>query len=883
MRASALNHRRTRAATLLAAIAACVALGGEVRTDRRMVWAHYVPWHTPDNDSLTPLWYVNHTVSDVGANPCRDEIRRAIAQGVDGFFMDVCVRRGHSTFSDIRPFLKAAEGTDFQCAVCLDCKTDVSNQVAELRKMLSLNAMHPNYPKVGGKPVVATYTWHDWTPDEWRRIREGMDAAGMPIWLLANLGLGQKPYDEKLLGEYAKVFDAGYYFGYGVHGPSKARKNEIAADICARRGRLFMPAIAPGYYGGWIHGRNDFYTPFRGIDAIQGGFEAARGTLGANWLHLTTWNDYDETALVPCRLSPGCLPLVRAYADEWKDLPPPERTDIIFTYHREEFSGTVLRFEAMRLPSADASPVEVAGRLRDRDGHVVATLAKKSLGAAWERAEWLVGSSDLAASPVLLPEFAMRDGSGTRRATMPAMFLVRGWLEAPETMRVTFADCADVKGGLSMSYANGQLCAKMSFSGEAPVKRAILYRNDRPLAQFAPDDDGCRAQISLYAHGAGTWTVAAHGGEVAEIVRASCPKGAKLRLDEKSATSIQTPAWARCAVRAVGDRDMRLVISANKARRETSPAELARLRRIAVGGVTFEMAPDMTLYQRTPWNATAGKAQLALYERTPQPADAFWVRFETVDGRAAATSPIWPFAPKATVEYAVLVETPVTLESPSGPDRKPDSAEFRTPFAEWPVKTTRLVTKPASALSIRRAFWPLGGRDGADELANGVNAIGDRAIIGGKLPLRMWPTGPSTIAFDVLHKPVDAKKRTLFRRTGWMDGVSAIFLTEDGRIEASYGEHNTLLTITGRTPLKTGRWTRIAVSFDGVALRILQDGKEDGSGSLSAPIRCYGNCTTYVGPGVVNIEISGKETRCRRQTIPHCLSCATNAIDGMST
>ena len=860
MKANMLHYSLVKSATLLVAMATCASFGGEVKTDRRMVWAHYVPWHTPDNDSLTPLWYVNHTVSDVGANSYRDEIRRATAQGVDGFFMDVCVRRGHSTFSDIRPFLKAAEGTDFQCAVCLDCKTDVSNQVAELKKTLSLNATHPNYPRVDGKPVVATYTWHDWTPDEWRRIREGMDAAGMPVWLLANLGLGQKTSSEKLLDEYAKVFDAGYYFGYGVRGPSKDRKNEIAADICARHGRLFMPAVAPGYYGGWVHGRNDFYTPFRGLDAIQGGFEAARRTSGANWLHLTTWNDYDETALLPCRLSPGCLPLVRAYANAWKDLPQPERADIIFTYHREEFPGTVIRFEAMRLPSADASPVEVAGRLRDKDGHVVATLAKKSLGAAWERAEWLVGSSDLAASPVLVPEFAMRDGNGTRRTKMPAMFLVRGWLEAPETIRAAFEDCADVKGDLSMSYANGLLSARMSFSGEAPVKRAILYRNDRPLAQFAPDD-GCRAQISLYAHGAGTWTVAARGGEVAEIVRASCPKGAKLRLDGSSASSVQTPAWARCAVRAVGGKDMRLAFSANKARREASPAELARLRRIAVGGVTFEMAPDMTLYQRTPWNASAGKAQLALFERAPQPADAFWVRFETVDGRAAATTPIWPFAPEATVEEAVLVETPVTLESPSGPDRKPDSAEFRTPFAEWPVKTTRLVKKPASALSVRRAFWPLGGRDGADDLAEGVNAIGDRAIVGGKLPLRMWPTGPSTIAFDVLHRPAGAKKRTLFRRTGWMDSVSAISLTEDGRIEAAYGEHNTLLAIAGRTPLKADRWTRIAVSFDGVTLQILQDGKEDGSGSLPAPIRCYGNCTAYVGPGVVNVEISGKETR----------------------
>lgn len=46
--------------------------------------------------------------TDVGANPLRDEIRRALDQGVDGFFNDMVAHEGGTTsFWDLRPFLAA--------------------------------------------------------------------------------------------------------------------------------------------------------------------------------------------------------------------------------------------------------------------------------------------------------------------------------------------------------------------------------------------------------------------------------------------------------------------------------------------------------------------------------------------------------------------------------------------------------------------------------------------------------------------------------------------------------------------------------------------------------------------------------------------------------
>ena len=135
-----------------------------------MVWAHYVPWYTPDNASQMSHRFHSYPQEDVGANPFREEIDRALAQGIDGFFHDMVAHKGGMTsYWNLRPFLRAAEGTPFQLGICLDAKTDVAHQVAELVKMLSAYGDHPNYPKWKGSYVVCTYTFLSWKPDEYHQ------------------------------------------------------------------------------------------------------------------------------------------------------------------------------------------------------------------------------------------------------------------------------------------------------------------------------------------------------------------------------------------------------------------------------------------------------------------------------------------------------------------------------------------------------------------------------------------------------------------------------------------------------------------------------------------------------------------------------------------
>ena len=846
---------------------ATAASSGET-SERKMVWAHYVPWHTPDNLSLTQGRYYNWPHDDVTDTPYEDELRRAMAMGIDGFFFDVTAKKGSTSYSDLSNFLKAAEGTDFMCAVCLDVKTDVANQIGELEKMIDLNSRHPNYARFRGKPVVATYTFLQWTPEEWREIREGLRRGGRDMWLIANLGRGYKAYDERLIERYADVFDAAYFFGYNiVREPSISEMNRRTAALCDRRGSFYMPCVGPGYYGAWLNGRNDFYQPYRGLDTAQDRFEAAMG-ISPQWLHLTTWNDHCETSFCPRRLTPGCASLVRAWADELKDAEPPARADVVFAYHREEFAGTLARFEAMRLPSRDGGSLKLGLRLLDASGAIAAELPAKTLsGKTWERVEWLVPTAELAYTPVLVPQAAMKDGEGVRRADLPPLFLVRGWLEDAETVRVSFGDCAPGEASLAVECRGGRVWATLEFAASAEVKRAILMRNGRPLAQFAPGDAEGEAQLALSVAGGGLWGVEPAGGRVVSARRQFCkndPAG-KFRWNERAVKSYATPLWSKGGALVAGGESLELVLSGNKEKRRISAWELANLRTVSAGGFTFTVSPDPTVQTRRPWNAKSGKAKLALFDRPPKPTDVYWVRMECVDGRAFASRPVWPFCGDGgKAAEADIVETPVTIERTSGASGIPNVREFIASYDDLPVKETRVVRRAASPLTVRRAEWRFDG--------TGVNEYGDRMVTGipasayveregggkalkfdGKgsvkprLPLRVWPSGPATISFDVNPSPFDGRRQDIAVRLGWMDAIS-VRITEDGRVEAersAFAKSDTVV-LRGKTPMEPGKWTCVTVSYDGRAMRILLDGRLDAEGECGIA-RVYGNLTVVLG------------------------------------
>lgn len=832
-----------RGLKVLVAVLSLVWGGGTARAadvaNRKMVWAHYVPWFVPENASQMSQRVYDFPQTDVGAHPLRDEIRRALDQGVDGFFNDMVAHEGGRTsFWDLRPYLAAAEGTPFQFGICLDRRVSVAHQVKELVRMLSTYGNHPNYARCGDRFVVCAYTYRAWTPDEWRAIRAGCADAGYPIHVVANIETPFQAFDEKVFAPYAGLFEGAFHFSIMGCGrsPFKSVETEMreADAFCRKNGAAFMPCLWPGYYGGWLPGRCSYYQPFLGFGTLQRRFDAAQA-LNAQWLHVTTWNDHDETTLQTRRLATGNPAIVRAMARAFRGERPAEKTDVVFAYLRENIPGTVLKFEAQRLPSVEKGDVSISGRLLDEDGEIVAGLSERRLADAdWTRVEWLVPTAKLSASHVLTPEFVVRLPSGTRVVTLPPVFQFTGWLANPETVKVSIHDRRPIQSRFALTWQDGILAGKCAFKAEVPLKRAVLYRNERPVTAFTPNR---QTILPVFFNGEGWLDLQVANGRIAHAVKSFETNGAPhFAWTPACLTSKLAPSWMKHTARIETEAKTKLTFTDNRAVRTFAPRDLVRFGELRCGAGTIRLSPDGTLYDLPPLNQKAGRLYVSVWAAQPAPTDDFWVEFEFADGTFAESKVQQPFATDRRPIPMAVVETPVTLDETSGASGTPDAKVFLTPEAAWPVKKTRLVAARVSPFAVRRAAFDFTGAPLARP----------------NLPQRQWPMGPFRLTCTFTPLAADGAAHPILSPNGWNEGPS-LTLASDGRLVAAFagGEGASAFACEVKTaaPLVRGRRVRLTLVNDGRQFRLLVDGVEAGACAVP-PVRVYGNCSPALGPGV---------------------------------
>lgn len=828
--------------TALGVFACCAGtlLAAEL-SGRKVVWAHYVDWNPPQNVSLTAWDNYDTPVHDAGGHPRRDEIARALEMGIDGFLVDVCVvgEKGDSAFWDLRPHLRAAEGTPFQFGICIDSNPNVDRLTAEILRMLRVYGDHPNYPRMDGRPVVGTYAFMGRGADEWVEVKRRCAAAGFPIYLIGNVETAFKPFVLETVAAYAAAFDCAYHFSGMAMNPTQGISLEDVsrqtAATCAAHGRAFMPCLWPGYYGAWLARVNCFYQPFLGYDTLLRRREIAR-EFDADWLHLTTWNDHFETTLEPRRLTTGLRRMVTALTGEFKGVLPPKEVDVQFAYLRETLPGTLHRFEAVRPPVAGFPAVSARGWLRDMAGRVVANLAAKTFGTGrWERVEWLVNTTPLAVSPVLTPEFEIRSAQGVRRTTLPPVFLFLPYMRNPQTVRVSMLDRKEVANELSVAFTNGVLSASCSVDSPVAVRRATLYRNERAVTSFEAAD---RTVLPLHFKGEGIVRLAVENGCVEYAVKSFETNGMPhFAWDASGVRSTCTPGWMKFAAQVVCSNGTAFVFSSAGETRRISAAELVARGRLELrtGWLSAELV-DCTLRDRPPRTVTCGTLHLSVLSRPPDSTDAFWAEFEFADGTFASSRVVYPFAQDVVPVPMNVVETPVTMDWTSGACGQPDGRAFLSDEREWPVRKTRVVTARVSPLSIRRHRFPMAGAERPRTA----------------LPVKEWPMGAFTLRCVVRPLVNDGKAHPLLVRGGWQEGPD-LLLRPDGRLEAGYsggvGATAFRLAVMSKKELTMGKPVRVEVHSDCRRFRLVLDGVEQSAGDLR-PVRTYGNCQPALGEGV---------------------------------
>ncbi len=861
----------------------------------KLVWCHYTAWHHPTSTDFAISRYYNFP----WLRPCgqeladyRHEIELAQSSGIDGFFVDLTGgdKKPTGYIDHLARLLQAAEGTTFLVGPCLDnAHPNLDWQVAELEKLLARCADHPNYPKVDGRPVVNTYSCMGRTPEQWRYIREKLREKGREIFLGADLGQGFKPAKAESAAAYAAEFDLLTSFHEsGIRGQTIREVFDLFAHAARTHGHYWMPPVSPGYIGAWLNGRNDFYQPHLGFDQLWDCWQAILPGQ-ADWVHLTTWNDHDETPLMPTSFDFGtAVKLNRAWTDRWRGKPyQTEQPEVCFAYHREEIAGTVWRLEALSLPCQIGQSVELAGELLGPDGAVLAQLPPHALSLRdFDRTEWNVPTAALAAVPAVTPRLTLTVLGDPAAPAEPARYLpaflpVSGWIQNQVTVRVPWSKLSERRAELKVAQTGARLTAGLKIEAGEPLAHVSLWRNDRPLGEFAAaaaaETDAAELNVWLHPLAACAYQLRVEGGRIEFADRDFTDDGQELTVDETTLRTGRSMPWNTIGLRLRATPETKLFITLDgkgQTEQATTAAELLAGNVLAVGEpkplLTMELADsDVGLLRRPALDGAPVSAELslALLSRPARENDLFTARAETVSGRIIFANFAAPFCAGVPARTMNLIQTCVNLETTSGATGMPGGREF---LFVPPFRQPRLTQAPVHPAAFRSGRWTFersaaddlgerpfrqaksfgwksgsgliqpGGRDGGHCLAlDGQTKVDFR--------LRSYPLGACTIDFYLNPAATPEKRQTILTRSGWTSAFS-FFLQPDGRLEVirDGGDLTPKTSLVGDRPLPVGQWTRVTLSFDECVAKLFLDGAPAGEMPVE-PRREYGNCTAHLG------------------------------------
>ncbi len=840
------------------AILCAVLLAGEVCAGeiagRKMAWAHYVPWFKPENASLEARRFYNFPLTHVDEREprvvsTRREIELAMASGIDGWFIDLGTnpKQGPLNSSgDFPGYLEAAAGTDFQIGICLDGRGTPTYLTREIVRLLKAYGDHPNYPKENGRPVVCAYSFLHHTAEQWNETVRLVRKNGFDIYLMANVNpLPWKSIEFEKFESCKDVIDAAFLFSAPGHSkdPPETTHRELR-EWCVANAKRAIPSLHPGYWGAWLKGDNDFYHPFRGMDMLYRTYQAGRAGGPADWIHVTTWNDLAETALMPCVFTPGITRLLHAYCDGLKGLETavPE-TRINFAYHREELAGAMWRIEAMAMPRENGSDVTIEGTLLSPDGKKVFALDSRHLvGEGFQRCEWLVPTASLSEVASFTPSIQVRDAKAKRvvTATLPSVLLVTGWLQNAVTVNVALEDLLPgFRPELEVLQNGDVLEASLVVHSPEPIRSAILFRNDRAWGVFEPEGalpPGEYQRMFCLDGISGDLTLSVTNGSIVRAAKNFERNGQGCwKWDTQGLVTRKNPESSTHGLVVSGNQCLEINWEAEKG--------LARLG---------ENAPDLTVLNAAPLGLAEGRLLLRRQSPVPRVSDSFWALVETESGKLHYTPVQWPFDVGHRLVERSILETATTLETPCGCAGYAlrNDPEFLTPLERVPVRSNRVVKCRVPLAGARHAEWKLLDHKGVFEL-----------------PKRTWPQGTMRIEARI-WPAVHRKHQTIIFLKGWSDGV-AMDLNANGFLELirgyEVGTKGSFDRCVGTHVIEPERWHDIVVEGDMAEIRLWVDGVID-SRMKPTPVRSHDDCRVFVGGGpgcesflgkIENLTISG--------------------------
>ena len=264
---------------------------------------------------------------------CEDDVRHAIAIGLDGFTCDMLDTSGRH-MEWIRLLVQAAHNVDpgFKIMLMPDMTTlkGKLDTIAPAIKELAASDAVLRMPD--GRVVVSPYCAQIQTPEWWKNWLDQMKADGTPV---AFVPLFQAWRDN--IAAYADISDGASDWGVRSVGSLESDDWKNAARDAHKLVKIWMAPVAPQD----ARPRSHVYWEAGNSAAFRAAWQDAIGTDGhdsADWVQLITWNDYSEGAeIAPSTGTQYSFYDLTAYYTTWfKTGKAPEiKRDVIYYFHRQ--------------------------------------------------------------------------------------------------------------------------------------------------------------------------------------------------------------------------------------------------------------------------------------------------------------------------------------------------------------------------------------------------------------------------------------------------------------------------------------------------------------------------------------------------------------------
>lgn len=405
---------------------------------RKTVWIHANPWFhfgkPPIHGRGGPD--IPWKQMDYGTNTWTEAFRLIHSYGIDGVQMEI--NEPSSWEACWKAALKAAEAVpgDFKLGMFFGAYSKTPEKSLENMKRIlgtfreDLKS-NPHVARAGGSPVIVFYNPHQFRPEGWKVLFDGLDAEfgrmayliNAPV-LFALSGYGEQEF-ERRLRELLPEFDG--VSSYGVINVEDQRKTATVLD------RVMKDFPGKIYEGGAFATYTQHFTMWgHEVRLSRDWRDSVDLWLGskADDINLTNLFDHYENSLVyPCYEREDLLLRYLQWAlSKWRgsEFPKEKKPELVLCNYNTVLLGwTPFDVEVLGFPidSADKT-VRISVELCDASGKVLKTLGPKTMTLDTFRAEeFSLPSMDFADERGVVPRLVYEWG-GKRHVMNGAMTIV---------------------------------------------------------------------------------------------------------------------------------------------------------------------------------------------------------------------------------------------------------------------------------------------------------------------------------------------------------------------------------------------------------------------------------------------------------------------------